>query len=283
MRTLSRYLLALSAATLLVPSFAAAEDGQPTTPVRTPIVRESPRPSESPDVVPPGKPAPAQFCSRFTDATGKLGTDTTNTFNQLSNSFAERGTKISADFKSIEDKINLSRTNADGQRATKFSELESKATTTSQKAAVTAFEQAITAAVAARRAATDAADAAFKAGLLSATSARQAQLKAAATAYKTAVATALANAKASCAAGTSPDVVRTNLKTALSNALATLNAARKNAPLVGPNLDALKATRKAAVDKANADFKAAVNAALATLKTALGVTSSPSPSPTATP
>jgi hypothetical protein len=66
---------------------------------------------------------------------------------------------------------------------------------------------------------------------------------------------------------------------------------------VGPNLDTAKSTRKAAITKANADFKAAMQAALTALKAALGTSGSPepsaspkvsaspsvSPSPTATP
>ena len=60
MRTLSRYLLLITAGTLLVPAFASAADDATT-----------PRPSVSPHV----KVESAQFCSRFTDATGKLGTE----------------------------------------------------------------------------------------------------------------------------------------------------------------------------------------------------------------
>jgi len=98
-------------------------------------------------------------------------------------------------------------------------------------------------------------------------------------------AAALASAKSSCAAGTAPATVRTNLKAALDVARANLETARKSVEKVGPNLDTLKAARKAAVDKANADFKAAVQAALAKLKAALGVTASNSPeaSPSSSP
>src|ERR1035441_3285043 len=90
MRTLSRYLLVITAATLLVPALAAAENGQTgTPPTTTPLVTPSPGVSPSPPETSVNKPAPAQFCARFTDATGKLGSDTTNMFNQLSSSFSQ--------------------------------------------------------------------------------------------------------------------------------------------------------------------------------------------------
>ncbi len=278
MRTLSRALFVATAAALLIPTFASASDDQPTD--RTPEVHASatPRPSASPrtDATHP-KFDGGQFCNRFTDATGKLSTDTTEKFKQLSDNFGARGDKVRGDFKSLGDRIGDGRTKADAARAKKFAELEAKATTADQKSAVTTFEASINAAVAARRAATDSADATFKAGLLLAVADRQAALKTAATNYKAAVATALANAKASCAAGANSDTVRANLKTALDTARANLDTARKNAPKAGPNVDTLKAAHKTAIDKANADFKAAVKTALATLKAALGVTSSPSP------
>jgi hypothetical protein len=267
---------------MLMPSLVLAENG-----AGEPEHSGSPTPrvTRTPEADHP-KVAPVAFCSKFTDATGQVSGDTTSRFNELQANFAKRGDKINTEFKGLSQKITDNRGDWDKKRADNFAKLEAKATTTEQKAAVTTFEAAIKDAVTKRRAAVDAADTTFHNGLLSAVTARQAQLKSAAATYQAAVAAALAAAKASCAAGTSPDTVRKNLQTALQAAHAKLETARASADKVGPNLDTLKAARKAAVEKANADYKAAIQSALATFKAALKAahpSSSPEPSPSTTP
>ena len=111
--------------------------------------------------------------------------------------------------------------------------------------------------------------------LLAIVSARQTQLKTAAATYQSAVVAAIAAAKASCSAGVAPATVRATFIASLTTARTALEAARKNIDK-STGVDALKATRKAAVDQAIADFKASVQAALVVLKAAL-------PSPSATP
>lgn len=270
MRTLSRYLIITTAATLLIPSFALARNGS----------ENSPNPSASPRV------AAGQICTKIGDITGKVSTDTNDRFTQLGNDFAARDANVNQKAADVSAKIAASRAQWDAKRLQDFAKLEAKATNAAQKQDILNFETAVKAAVATRRAAVDAADAAFKNGVLAAINARQTQLKTAATTYKNAVASALAAAKASCAVGTSPEAVRTNLQNALKTARANLETARAAVSKVGPNVDTLKATRKAAVLKADTDFKAAVQAALAALKTALGAdkpSASASPSPSATP
>jgi hypothetical protein len=281
----SKILLTFTLGAMLMPSLALAEHGQDDTTAR--IATRSPEPSRSasptrsPEVKHP-KVESTAFCTKFTDATGQVSDDTTSRFNDLQSKFAQRGQKVDSDFKAVNDKLTTTRGDWDKKQTDSFAKLEAKATTDDQKAAVTAFEAAVKAAVTKRRAAVDAANTTFKTGVQAAVSGRQAQFKTAAATYKQAVAAALAAAKASCAAGVSPDTVRKNLQSALKTAKTNLETARKNAEKVGPNLDTLKAARKAAVDKANADYKVAIKAALATLKTALGAaspSSSPSPSP----
>src|SRR5476649_2593889 len=131
MRTLSKYLLVLSATGLIIPSLAMAETAHPPRVEPSPFAQASPTVSPSPSPnsgeVPSGKPAPAQFCARFSDATGKLGSDTVSNFNQLSSNFSQRSGKITTDFKTITDKISQERATADSQRLQKFSELQAQA------------------------------------------------------------------------------------------------------------------------------------------------------------
>ena len=219
-----------------------------------------------------------KFCQRYTEVTGSVGTDLTKNFNDLQSKFQQRGDKIKTDFKSVFDTQTTNRTKADDALKAKFASLEAKASTDVQKQAVKNFETAVQAAVTARRAAVDAANATFRQGLLDANSTRVATLKQAATDYRAAVQAALAAAKASCAAGADSQTVRNTLKSALDAAKAKLDAARDAAGKGDANLDALKSTRKAAVDRANADFRTAIKAALDKLKSVLG-TSTPIPSP----
>lgn len=265
-----RFLLAAVAAVMLVPNLALAENGEGD-------LKDTPKPSASATPKPERIEA-AAMCTRIGEVTGRVGKDTGERFQKLSDDFAERGAKISGHFDDVNKKLTEKHTSADAAREQRFASLLQKAQNDAQKQAILTFQSEVKAAVTAHRAAITAANTAFKKGVTDAVTQRQTQLKTAAAAYRTAVTAALNQAKASCAAGTSPSVVRDRLKTALNTAKLNLETARKNAEKVKPNLDPLKAARKAAIDKANADLKAAIQAALTKLKAAL-VASQPSASP----
>jgi deoxyribodipyrimidine photolyase len=269
---LSRLIITALAGSLLVPALALAEDGRHSDDA-------SPTPAASPRV------EGALFCLRFADATGDLRTNTNDQFTKVQTNLTTRKQKVDSDFAELKTKLAQSRSTSDQKLTDKFADLEAKATTDTQKQAVAAFKTAVLKAVADRRATVDAANEAYHQAVLTAAGSRQTTLQTASTTYKTAVANALAAAQASCTAGVAPATVRANLKTALTNARTALEAARMNSEKVGPNLDGAKATRKAAIEKANADFKTAVQSALTTLKAALGVatSASKSPEPTASP
>ncbi|MDB5178708.1 MAG: hypothetical protein JWN01_651 [Patescibacteria group bacterium] len=275
----SKFLLAFTAGLMLVPSLALAEQNHDNKASRTPEPTHTPRiETEQHRQSPTPKPKvePAAFCGRFADATGKVGSDTTDRFNELETKFGQRAGKVNDDFAGVAGKMSANRKTADQKLTEDFAKLDAKATTTGQKAAADAFKTAVGQAVAARRAAVDAANNTFHQGVLASVSARQAQLKAAAATYRTAVAAALAQAKASCTAGTDPAAVRATLQASLKTAHTNLENARKAADKVGPNLDTLKAARKTAVEKANTDFKAAIKKALDDLRAVLHV-ASPTP------
>jgi len=276
----SKLLSLLMTGALLMPSLAIAEDSNQggTEGTNRPTLLQprssSPEPTRSPKV------EGAQFCARFTDATGDVSGQTSTKFTELQSDFNGRAGKVDDDFNSVNQKLATSRKSGDDRLQENFDKLNAKATTDDQKAAVATFEAAVKDAVTKRRAAVDAANTAFHTAVLGAVSARQNALKTAAAAYKSTVAAAIAAAKASCAAGTPAATVRATLAAKLAAAKSALETARQTADKVGPDLTAAKAARKAAVDKANADFKAAIQAALTALKAALGTTTStPTPTP----
>ncbi len=245
----SRLLIGLTATTLLVPSLALAQD--------------DPTPSVSPRV------ESAHFCGRFTEATADLSTGTTSRFKQLQDNVVQHDTKLKDDFASLKTKQTSGRQTADHNLQDRLAKLDAQATTTAQKTAIADFKTAILAAVTTRRAAFDTAGTTFHTGLAAVLSARQTALKTAATTYRAAVASALAAAKASCLAGTSPATVRTTLRAALKTAQTNLQTTRASMDKLGPDVRTLTAAHRAAIAKANADFKTTVQTALAKLKAAL--------------
>lgn len=147
--------------------------------------------------------------------------------------------------------------------------LQSQAQNDPQKAAIAAFKAAMEAAFKTRQAAVDAADKAFRAALDASVASKKTAVTAAMNAYKTSVQAALDKAKADCAAGVAAETVRTNLRTALAAAHAKLLSDIKAINLIDGKAADLAKTRQAAIEKANADFKAAAEKARADLKAAL--------------
>lgn len=264
-----RLLFAAVAAVMLVPNMALAQEGEEPTSTPKPTVTATPEPEQVETTA---------LCTKIGVIAGRLGEDTNTHFQKLSDGFSNRGDKISHHFNEVNQKLADKRYGADAAREQRFASLVQKAQNDGQKQAILTFQSEVKAAVTTHRSAISDANAAFKQGVIDAVTQRQSQLKAAAAAYRTAVTAALAQAKASCVAGTAPSTVRNRLAAALNTAKANLDTARKNAEKVKPGLDSLKATRKAAIEQANASFKAAIQSALTKLKAVLAA-SQPSATP----
>lgn len=152
-----------------------------------------------------------------------------------------------------------------------FSKLERRASTTAEKEAVAVFKTTMTAAVAARQAAVDKAIANYRLGLKDKMSARQTALNTAITAYKTAADAAFAKAKLDCASSTDYKIINNALKVSLKAAQDKFKADRQAIEKLGPDVKALNAAKKAAIDKAVSDFKAIAEKAGKALKAAFGI------------
>jgi hypothetical protein len=157
----------------------------------------------------------------------------------------------------------------DENRAAQFAKLEEKASTDAQKQAVSEFETSVKAAISARRAAIDVAIATFREGVKNLISQRSEDVSSGFTAFSDAVKAAFDKAISDCK-GTSPDAasIRTTLRSSIQEARTKFQQDRQNAPKVGGNIQSLIDARRAAVQKAMDNFKAAMETARANLKKA---------------
>lgn len=273
---------------LLIPTATLARDGargSDDTQVHIENESESPEPSTTPKFRTGGKSDSGKFCTNATKIRDSLTEDTSGKTVALSKNFDKRSEALTSKRAELVKKISENRLKSDSERTRRFTELEAKAQTDAQKAAVKVYETAVLAAIAKHRAAIDAADKTFLDGVAAAVGTRQGDLATAAAKYKAAVTAAVTTAKSSCASGVSSQTVRQTLASSLKSAQNDFAATRKSLEKAKPNLDALKDAHKAAVKQANADFRAELKAAFMTLKATLGkdVSASPSASPSSSP
>ncbi len=269
---------------LLVPTATLARDGVESTSSPSPEVHSSD--STNTESKNTEKPSSLQergqkFCSNGSEVRTKLTAEVEKKSEGLKENFDKRSENLLSKRAELVKKISDNRLKSDVERTNRFAELEAKAKTDAQKAAVKAYEASVLAAIAKHRAAVDAADKIFLDGVIAAVGTRQTDLMTATTAYKAAVAAAIAKAKSSCTAGVDAKTVRQTLAVSLKTAQSNFATARKAADKVHPDLNPLKTAHKAAIKQANADFRASLKTALTALKAALkpaGTTDSADPS-----
>lgn len=251
MRPLSRYVAGAVILGLTLPSlsFAAPERG----------ALMGARASGTPQ-------AGANFCSRLDEIGTKLDERTKEREAKLDERRGERDAKI----KDREGKRDGTRTgNRDGWDANRdelYKKLEARASTSDALAAVKTFESEVDAAVAARRAAVDKAVAEYRTALDKAVADRKAAVDAAIATFKSDRDAAMAQAKSDCAGGKTPADVRTAYMNAMKSAQEKLKTTLQGLDTKKDVLKPMAEARKADVEKAIADFKAAVEAAKTKLK-----------------
>jgi hypothetical protein len=150
-------------------------------------------------------------------------------------------------------------------------EMQAKATTDAQKAAIAQFKIDMQAAFNVRQVSLDAANSAFRTGLDKAVTDRKAAVQIAVDTLKNSVKTAIAKAKADCEAGVESATVRSALKASLDAAHVKFRTDVQAADRIGANARALAETRRIAVEKAKEVFKAAALKARDALKAKLKI------------
>lgn len=181
---------------------------------------------------------------------------------------AEGTNKITDNRAQIDAKIKEIRSTNDARRDAQAAKLTERATTPEQKTAVETFVSTLHDAIAARRAAVDAAREAFRTGVDKVRSDRKTAVENAFSTFKTSVNTALEKATTDCTSGVASKTVRTQTISALKSARTALQTTMKGIEKNKTSVEALKTSRNTAIKKAQDDFKAALEKAKTDLKAA---------------
>jgi len=217
----------------------------------------------------PGK-AQEAFCNRLTAAASRLEERISERYTKIEQKKSEKGTNFQTGRQARSDKLIAARDSWDSKRAEQIAKLEAKAQTDSQKQAVAAFKEAVSAAVSARRLAVDNAITAFRTGVDQLAEQRKIALETLTANYRSEVSAALQKAKTSCASGTAAVTVRETLITELKAARDKFNTGRQEVDKIGPAVEELAKTRNQAVAAAVESYKAAIEQARVDLKAAFG-------------
>lgn len=239
----------LIAVSLMAPAFALA-----ALPVRTSTTT----------------PTAVNFCTNLPNLTTQVNTRISANEKNLESRQQQRQTQVQERQTKREQQLGQIRTNGDQDRQAIYQQLMAKATTEEQKQAVTAFQNAIEAAVTTRRTAVDAALKTYWAALDSALAARRTAVATARQNFSASIQAALTTASTQCSSGVAPATVRKNFQASLEAAKTQFATNRKAIDKIGPQVKTIVQTRNAAVKKAMTDFKATAEQARTELKAAFG-------------
>ncbi len=217
----------------------------------------------------PGSKPAQNFCTQLPTLMTKVTTELTDRLSKLSTNRDEQSKKVTELWGGRDDNRGKDRAQADANRKAYYLKIEARATTDAQKQAVQAFETTVDAAVTARRNAVDAAIKTFRDSILSAVDTRHKSVDTAIEAFKAAIQPALEKAKADCDARIAARTVRLALQASLKTARTKLRADIQAIEKVNVERITLASERKATIDKAVADFKAALTKAETDLKAVL--------------
>lgn len=213
-----------------------------------------------------------KFCTRFTEIVEKMSNRMEERGSKIKENVSNRETNMDEKREERDNKLDGNRDEQDARRAKLYAELEARADTDAEKAAVVTFKETMDDLVKTRRAAVDAAITAFRSGVDASIATKKDGASSAYTDFKAAMDAAVAKAKSTCESGTDPDTVRDTFKSDMESAREALKGDRSELEKVGEKVKALAEVRKTAVEKALTEFKAGAEAARATLKAAFGET-----------
>lgn len=209
----------------------------------------------------------AAFCKGLTASASKISSGINSAREKVRTAQTEQAGKLKDLQAKWDTEVNENREKWDTKRQEQFTKLNGLAKTDEQKAAVTTYQQAITAAVTARRTANDAARADFRKGVESIVATKKTNTDAQLAIFNSAVSTAITTAEAACTAD-NPNVsaIRATLQNSIKSARETYTNARKADTTVGNQIKLLAQTRNDAIKANDAAFKKATEAARTELK-----------------
>lgn len=208
----------------------------------------------------------AKMCERLGGFISKMDERISQGENKVQNRHQERLTNWEDRQNEVEANLAQFRNQRDTNIEAHFKALEERVKTEEQKKAVANFEETVQKAIETRRNAVDAAMDDFRDGVKKAIDSKQGAVDTAMADFKNAKSAALEKAKSDCDKGVAPATVRQNLRASLGLARQKFQTSRQNSEKVGTTVTALVATRKQAVEKALAEFKASMTQARTELK-----------------
>lgn len=210
----------------------------------------------------------AGYCANLT---AKLDAQNQKLADQLSKFEAKRTeqlNKVSNNRAAADERKLGVRAAIDANRDSRVAKLLTRASTTEQQTAVANFKATLATITEARRVAVDAAVATYRSSVDSALGLRASSTETAKATLQATVASILEKAKTDCANGISAQTVRATTNNSIKAARQQFSASVKSLDKVKVTVTGDLATRKAAVEKAQVDFKTAYEKAIADLKLA---------------
>lgn len=221
-------------------------------------------------VVPTSAHASTQTqCTRIDTITEQVQNRIANRDTLINSKTDERVTKIQNRFANLEQKQKDARKTTDAKRVLQFSVLEKRAQTETQKQAVADFEKTVTDAITNHQQTVDTTNKQFEDAVLGIVQSTGSTSDEAINTFKTKVSAILVQAKANCLKGTSVATIRSQIKSAILNARATLSSTvHKNNS--ADSLVTLEQKRKDDITKAGTDFQSTLKQAEQKLKQSFG-------------
>ena len=217
-----------------------------------------------------GSPALKGFCSRISELTLKVDQRINDREAKLEKKHQENLDKFAVNKSERNAKKEEGKDKRDANRQEHYSALEAKATTDAQKQALAVFESTVEAAITARQTTIDATIASFQADIKRAMDNRKVAVDAAVSEFKNAEDLAIDKAISDCASGIDQKTVRATFIASMKTARDKFQSNKQAIEKLRASFEPLRATRKAAIDKAIQDFKIAIEGAKNELKIALG-------------
>ncbi|HRZ30148.1 MAG TPA: hypothetical protein P5274_00540 [Candidatus Paceibacterota bacterium] len=198
--------------------------------------------------------------TRNQDMIGKLGRFETKRTEQLQ--------KVSQNRLTGDEKRLEARTRAEANRETRLDQLEARATTEEQKAAVATFRNTLTSLTETRRQAVDSAVSTYRNSVDGSIATRKTTSETARVALRNAIDSVLSQAKTDCTNGVEIQTIRTNTSNGIKTARQQFAEVVKDLEKTKDGVTEASKIRREAMNKIQAEFKAGYDKAVAELKTA---------------
>lgn len=191
------------------------------------------------------------FCTNLPTRLNTINSSVSNLSDKTSQAWSQQDQRQTANWQTVDQKVITVRQQADTTRSTNFAKLTARATTDAEKQAVQTYESSVSSTVTTRRSAFDTTRQDFRTGVTSVISTRRSTVVSQLNQFKSSVSSAVSMAEATCSDNsTSGAVARTTLVASLKTARVTFQSGRTGDDKIGPQIQQLAATRKAAFQAA---------------------------------